>query len=119
MPMDPESERELNAYLARIRKTIADSQALVSQAELRMAETDRFLEQQGLTREQVLAMRFTDEQRQLVNAELARQGLPPLDETDFAGQPGEESLASDFHPMGAGASRQMTATLSGVVKNSA
>ena len=37
------SQAEMNAYLARIRKTIADSKNLVSQAELRIAETDRML----------------------------------------------------------------------------
>ena len=44
-------DRDVQAYLARIRKTIAESQNLVSQAELRIAETDRMLESQGLTRE--------------------------------------------------------------------
>ena len=62
--MDEKSQhkKDVDAYLARIRKTIADSERIVSQAELRIAETDRFLEQQGLTREQVMAMRFTDAQ---------------------------------------------------------
>ena len=43
-------DKDVQAYLARIRKTIADSERLISKAELRMAETDRMLEQQGLTR---------------------------------------------------------------------
>ena len=34
-------DRDVQAYLARIRKTIAESENLVSQAELRIAETDR------------------------------------------------------------------------------
>ena len=68
---------DLDEYLARIRKTIAESEALVSQTELRMRETDRLLESQGLTREQVLAMRFTREQKLAVNEELKRRGLPP------------------------------------------
>ena len=75
-------DQELDEYLARIRRTIAESEALVQQTELRMAETDRLLESQGLTREQVLAMRFTREQKLAVNEELKRRGLPPLDDTD-------------------------------------
>ena len=52
-------QKDLEAYLARIRKTVADSKNVVSQAQLRMAETDRMLEKQGLTREQVMSMHFT------------------------------------------------------------
>ena len=73
------SMEETEAYLARIKKTVADSRALIQQAELRIAETDRLLEEQGLTREQVMAMRFTPEQKQRVNEELKRRGLPPVD----------------------------------------
>ena len=73
------SMEETEAYLARIRKTVSDSRALIQQAELRIAETDRLLEEQGLTREQVMAMRFTPEQKQRVNEELKRRGLPPID----------------------------------------
>ena len=102
MPLDPEREREMNEYLARIRKTIADSQALVSQAELRIAETDRLLEQQGITREQLLAMRFSEEQRQMVNAELERRGLPPLSDEDFGDGPDAGTLASDYTPFAGG-----------------
>ena len=69
------SHEEVEAYLAMIRKTIADSERLVSQAELRIAETDRMLEQQGLTREQVLGMQFSDAQLAAANAELERRGL--------------------------------------------
>ena len=72
-------DRDVKAYLARIRKTIADSRNLVSQAELRIAETDRMLERQGLTREQVMAMTFSDAQLEAVNAELERRGLDPLE----------------------------------------
>ncbi len=71
--------KELQEYLARIRKTIADSQALVTQTELRLAETDRMLESQGLTREQVLAMHFSEEQLRMANNELRRRGLDPVD----------------------------------------
>jgi len=78
---DPEQlQKDTEVYLARIRKTIADSERLVEAARLRMAETDRMLEKQGLTREQVMGFRFSPEQREAVNRELARQGLEPLDE---------------------------------------
>ena len=73
-------QQEIEAYLAGIRKTISDSNALVSQAELRLAETDRLLASQGLTREQVLAMQFSDEQVRAANEELKRRGLPPLED---------------------------------------
>ena len=73
-------DKDLDEYLARIRRTIAESEALVSQTELRMRETDRMLEAQGLTREQVLGLRFTKEQKLAVNEELKRRGLPPLED---------------------------------------
>ena len=78
-------DRELAEYLARIRKTIADSERMVSQAELRIAETDRMLESQGLTREQVMAMRFSDAQMEAVNAELKRRGMDPLEKWSMDG----------------------------------
>ena len=62
-----------------IRKTIADSEAMIRKFELRRQETDRLLASQGLTREQVMGFQFTDEQRELVNRELVRRGMPPLD----------------------------------------
>ncbi len=73
------SEEETRAYLARIRKTIADSESVVSQVELRIAETDRMLAQQGLTREQVMQMQFSEAQLEAVNAELKRRGMDPLE----------------------------------------
>ena len=73
---------EIDSYLAKIRRTIAESASLVSQAELRIAETDRLLASQGLTREQVLSMRISESQREAVNNELRRRGLDPLDEPD-------------------------------------
>ena len=81
-------EKDMEAYLAKIRKTIADSKALVSQAQLRIAETDRMLERQGLTREQVMAMKFSDAQMEAVNAELKRRGLDPLEKWSMAGNDG-------------------------------
>ena len=81
-----QSAEEIKEYLAKIRKTIAESEAAIGQAELRMAETDRLLESQGLTREQVLNFKVTPEHRLAVNEELRRRGLPPLedDEASFS-----------------------------------
>lgn len=77
-----DDKQEIEAYLARIRKTIADSENLVAQADLRIAETDRLLASQGLTREEVMKWHPTKEQRLAVNEELHRLGLPPLEEDD-------------------------------------
>ena len=84
-------DRDVQAYLARIRRTIAESESLVSQAELRIAETDRMLERQGLTREQVLNFRFTEAQREAVNEELRRRGLEPM-EWDVEDDAGNEAM---------------------------
>ncbi len=95
-------EKEVQEYLARIRKTIADSESLVAQAELRIAETDRMLERQGLTREQVMAMHFTEAQMDAVNAELQRRGLDPLEEWGGGGDasPGAEPTGrGDVFPL--------------------
>ena len=106
-------DRDVQAYLARIRKTIAESENLVSQAELRIAETDRMLESQGLTREQVLNFHFTQAQREAVNEELKRRGLDPLAEwesdvgRDAIDEPHVSNLASeDFAPDAELAERQ-------------
>ena len=78
--MAENKDRETEAYLARIRRTIEESNNLVAQVDLRIRETDRMLEQQGLTREQVMAMRFSEAQIEAANEELKRRGLDPLDE---------------------------------------
>ena len=83
--MDKEQQKtnmdeDIRAYLAKIRKTVSESKALLDQVELRRAETDRLLESQGLTRSQVEAMQFTPEQIAAVNVELRRRGMPPLEE---------------------------------------
>ena len=75
-----DKDRDIEAYLARIRKTIADSNAMVSQVELRIAETDRLLAEQGLTREQVMGFNFSGEQKLMVNEEVKRRGLPPIED---------------------------------------
>ena len=80
---------EIQAYLAKIRKTVAESEAMAQQIDLRLQETDRLLAAQGLTREQVMGFQFTDEQRELVNEELARRGLGRL---DFAAHEGFDDL---------------------------
>lgn len=81
---EQKARERLDELLARTRKNIAESQALVEQAELRIAETDRYLAEHGLTREQVSNMRFTREQKLAVNEELRRRGLPPLEDDDSA-----------------------------------
>jgi len=77
-------DESVDEYLAKIRKTIAESNALVDQAKLRIAETDRLLASQGLTREQVLGFNVTRDQMLAVNEELRRRGLPPLEEDEAA-----------------------------------
>ena len=85
MTAEEKSKRdEIEELLARTRKNIAESRELVSQAELRIVETDRFLAQHGLTREQVLNMRFTPAQKLAVNEELQRLGLPQVEDDDAA-----------------------------------
>ena len=91
-------DRDVQAYLARIRKTIAESENLVSQAELRIAETDRMLESQGLTREQVLNFHFTQAQREAVNEELKRRGLDPLEKWESDGLTDQEEFAVGRSP---------------------
>jgi hypothetical protein len=99
---DPEQSRqETDAYLARIRKTIADSERLVEAAKLRIAETDRLLEKQGLTREQVMGYQFTGAQREAANRELQRLGLAPLEEAPAVGgepMPGDAAPPPVFPP---------------------
>ena len=93
-------EKDTEAYLARIRRTIAESTRLVDEANLRIAETDRMLEKQGLTRDQVMGFRFTDEQITAANAELSRRGMEPLDaETLNSGGWGDsEPESGPLHP---------------------
>ena len=88
------NKNEIEEYLAKIRKTISESEALVEQAERRIAETDELLERIGVTREELRRMRPTPEQMQLVNEELARRGIEPL-ETVEEYVPGEEIAAGE------------------------
>ena len=80
-----DQERETQEYLARIRRTIAESGRAMEAAKLRMAETDRMLESHGLTREQVMEMRFSQSQREAVDGELRRRGMDPLNWEEFDG----------------------------------
>ena len=80
--MTNNQDTELSDYLARIRKTIEASNRLVDEAALRMRETDRMLERQGLTREQVMNMRFSEAQIEAANAELKRRGFDVLETWD-------------------------------------
>ena len=87
--MEEERDRKLREYLAGIRKTIAESESMLSQVELRMAETDRMLASQGMTREQVLSLQFSDEQLEAANRELERRGMPPVEDTWSEGRRSE------------------------------
>lgn len=78
--MEAQKQEEIKAYLARIKKTVEASKALMESVDLRLKETDRFLEAQGLTRDDVRKMRFTPEQRARANEELERMGLDPIEE---------------------------------------
>lgn len=60
-------------YLASIRRTIAESKRMMESVKLRFAETDRMLEESGTSREEVMKMRFSREQRVAVNEELKRR----------------------------------------------
>ncbi len=87
--MEEERDRKLREYLAGIRKTIAESESMLSQVELRMAETDRMLASQGMTREQVLSLQFSDEQLEAANRELERRGMPPVEDPWLEGRRSE------------------------------
>ena len=86
------SARETQAYLDRIRKTIEKSNRLVEEVGLRIRETDRMLEQQGLTREQVMAMHFSEAQTEAGNEELKRRGMDPLERWEADGDVRHETL---------------------------
>ena len=99
--MTDDKARETQAYLARIRKTVAESNRLVEQVGLRMRETDRMLESQGLTREQVMAMHFSEAQIEAANAELERRGLDPLEQWERDGLTAQEEFSLGRPPSAA------------------
>lgn len=76
------TQEEINEYLAKIRRTVSESEALLAAVQLRFEETDRLLAANGLTREQILEWHPTKEQRLALNEELRKQGLPPLEENE-------------------------------------
>ena len=88
------NKNEIENYLAKIRKTVSESEALVVQAGRRVAETDELLERVGVTREELRRMRPTPEQFQIVNEELARRGIEPLEPVEEA-VPNEEIAADE------------------------
>ena len=79
-------DREMEEYLAKIRKTVAESKQMIESVKLRFAETDRLLAESGTSREEVANFRFTPEQRKAVNDELRRRGLPELEESTETGR---------------------------------
>ena len=84
---------ETEAYLAKIRKTVRESKNLVESVKLRMAETDRMLEDSGTTREEVMKFAFSASQKEAVNAQLERMGFEKLDDDgDICSGYGERSL---------------------------
>ena len=101
------NKNEIEEYLAKIRKTISESEALVEQAERRIAETDELLERVGVTREELRRMHPTPEQIQIVNEELARRGIEPLEPVEenvpveeiAAGEEGLEHRKRQFGAM--------------------
>ena len=113
MADDNERKRaEVEEYLAKIRKTIAESNSIISQAELRIAETDRLLASQGLTREQLLSMQISESQRDAVNNELRRMGLDPLEEEDpWAGPRQNSTYSSPYSSFSTGSSYSADAEL--------
>ena len=82
-------DKSTEEYLAKIRKTIAESKQMVEMAKLRFAETDRMLAESGTSREEVMKMSFSEEQKEAVNAELQRRGFAPLEvsEEEFESEP--------------------------------
>ena len=85
---------EIDECLKKVRKSISESEALVEQAERRMAETDELLARVGVTREELRRMRPTPEQIQIVNEELARRGIEPLEPVEET-VPNEEIAAGE------------------------
>jgi hypothetical protein len=89
-------DKETEEYLAKIRKTVEESKRMVESAKLRFAETDRMLEECGTSREEVMKMRFTPEQKEAVSMELGRRGVSLFDGGDES--PVAPFSASAFDP---------------------
>lgn len=82
--MDEKNEiaSETQVYLAKIGQTVQASRNLIESVRLRLAETDRMLEREGLTREGVRNFIFSDAQKNAVNEELERMGMARLDDEE-------------------------------------
>ena len=82
--MDEKNEiaSETQVYLAKIGQTVQASRNLIESVRLRIAETDRMLEREGLTREGVRNFVFSDAQKNAVNEELERMGMARLDDEE-------------------------------------
>lgn len=108
---------ETEAYLAKIRKTVAASKNLVETVKLRIAETDRMLEREGMTREAVMKLSFTAAQKEAVNTELERMGyerLADAEENDIREEygvrfPGEGAEEENVRPAASEAGANFTA----------
>lgn len=87
-----EENGDIGGYLAQIKETVRRANEALSEADLRLQETDRFLESQGLSREQVLSMEIGRDQLLMANEELKRRGLPPLEASDLDFDAATESL---------------------------
>ena len=72
-------KEELDQYLAKIRKTVSESEAVIEQVERRVAQTDELLSRYGISREQLRQIKPTPEQVEEVNEELRRRGMDPID----------------------------------------
>ena len=84
-------EKSTKEYLDEIRRTVAESKRMVESVKLRFAETDRMLEDSGTSREEVMKMSFSEEQKAAVNAELQRRGFASLE--DFGEKPSDAYAA--------------------------
>ena len=77
------TQDEVDQCLAKVRKTVSESEALIDQVERRIAQSDELFEQCGVSREQLMKIRPTDEQMAAVNEELVRRGFEPFEPLDF------------------------------------
>ena len=82
--MAQQTPDDIQEYLAKIQRTVAESEAMVAAAQLRLEETDRLLEANGLTREAIAQWHPTGQQRLAANEFLRKNGLPPLEEDECA-----------------------------------
>ena len=83
---------ENEAFLAKIRKTIHESNAMIEAVDRRIAETDDLLASLGMTRAQLEAMTFTEDQKKAVNDELVRRGFAPLEDEPEMSRADDERL---------------------------